>query len=47
MNLAGDLHRTGFFTRCVAADVKAVGTLRLLARLSLEGRAPELPIPVK
>ena len=82
------LNRTGFFTRCMAADKynvqllqaelhkgeaealiqaqekqapyfiadekrarviaermgrKAVGTLRLLARLNLEGRAPELP----
>ena len=81
------LYRTGFFTRCIAADVfnvrllqaelhkgeaealiqaqekqalyfigderrartiaarmgrRAVGTLRLLARLNLEGRAPEL-----
>lgn len=86
------LYRTGFFTRCMAADEfnirllrdqldegeaealiqaqeqralffigdvkrarsiavsmgkKAVGTLRLLARLSLEGRAPELVVLVR
>lgn len=35
--------------RTIAANMsrKSLGTLRLLARLNLEGRAPELPILVK